>query len=112
MNKQQAKPQVEMYRQGDFVFVRVNEAPPQDAIAEKRTNGKTIVGYGEATGHHHAIASRGAKIVAVGDMRWIVASEPVEITHQEHHVITLPAGVWTVVQERTYHAGNIQRVVD
>jgi hypothetical protein len=101
-----------MYRQGDFMFVHTDETPPEDAQKEQRVQGKAIVGYGEATGHHHAIVSEKADILTIGYMRWIVADEPVEISHQEHHVITLPAGVWTVVQERTYHAGNISRVVD
>lgn len=60
------------YRQGDFFFVEVSDIPAE-AVTEKRDGGKAIVGYGEATGHHHAIAKRDAAIRELEGVRWLVA---------------------------------------
>lgn len=100
-----------MYRQGDFLFVPVNNAP-DNTQAEQRVNGKIIVGYSEATGHHHSIAERETTMLTDGVSRWLVLERDSVIEHQEHQAFTLPQGVYKVVQERTYNAGNIQRVRD
>lgn len=107
--EQQSTPK--QYRQGDFFFVEVTDIP-EAATVEQRDHGKAIVGYGEATGHHHAIAKRDAVIRTLPDMRWLEVPTGAKVTHQEHNTITLPPGKYRIVQERTYHAGNIQRVVD
>jgi hypothetical protein len=101
-----------MYRQGDFLFIPVSTTP--EGEKEKRVGGKLIIGYGEATGHHHATRAKNASIIkGVEGVRWFsVLDVSVEVTHNEHATITIPAGVYEIRQERTYHAGKIQRVID
>lgn len=99
------------YRQGDFLFIKVAEVPAE-AQAEQRVNGKVIVGYGEATGHHHAVLERDASIRTLENMRWLSVPTGADVTHHEHNTITLPPGSYRIVQERTYNAGSIQRVRD
>lgn len=100
-----------MFRQGDFLFVPVEEMPENLAV-EKRVKGKVIVGYGEATGHHHSVADHAATMFTDGVERWLVLERDSVLDHQEHQPFTLPAGVYRVIQEETYHAGKIQRVRD
>lgn len=101
-----------MYRQGDFLFIPVATSP--EGEPEQRVNDKLIIGYGEATGHNHATIAVNASITRSTDgVRWFtVIDAPVDVTHNEHATITIPAGVYEIRQERTYHAGKVQRVTD
>ena len=101
-----------LYRQGDFLFERVDSLP-EEAKTEKKHQGRFVVGFGEVTGHHHSFpATKEAEIKTLEDVRWIVAKAPVSVTHQEHDVINLPEGIYRIVPQRVYERGEIQRVVD
>lgn len=101
-----------IYRQGDILFVKTDENIAAGTVAEKRINGRLIVAAGEATGHHHAIAEKDAEIVATPEIRWLKAPSGANVVHEEHRTIELPSGTYRIVQQRVYHAGKVQRVVD
>lgn len=100
------------YRQGDFLFEEV-ESLPQEAKREKTDKGRFVVGYGEATGHHHSFPATGeGEIKTLDNVRWIEATKLVNITHQEHDTISLPIGLYRIIPQRQYARGEIQRVRD
>lgn len=90
-----------LVRQGD-VLVASTPSIPIDAVAIARDRGRIILAHGEATGHAHAIRSAAADLLGVGDERYLRATEPIVIEHEEHAPIDLPAGEYRVVIQREY----------
>lgn len=103
------------YRQGD-VLVRHVEELPDGARKIKRDEGKVVLAYGEATGHAHAIAERGAELYEVEalEVRFlqILCADGVELAHQEHDTIGLPPGIYEVRRQREYSPEAIRNVAD
>lgn len=105
-----------IYRQGDVLLISV-DAIPRDAKACK-IEGDVILAYGEVTGHAHRLAPQTVKPFAKGGVwsptaeRYIRALEGAQLTHEEHGTITLPAGVYRVVQQREYSPAEIRNVAD
>lgn len=116
------------YRQGDYLLIEPgdfewkNESGvlcrlsiqecPVEATVEKRKQGRCIIGEGEITGHHHAVIEKTASILEKDGLRWLDAPKGAELLHEEHRTIELPSGTYRIVQQRVYHAGKVQRVVD
>lgn len=104
---------MEIYRQGDVLIRRVQSIPGQtEPIA--RDNGRIVLAYGEVTGHAHAIVDEAAELVITDtNERFlrIMNQSGVELRHEEHATITLPAGDYRVVQQREYVAPEIVRQV-
>lgn len=109
-------------RQGDILLIRTESAP---AEFERRAPGKAIVGYGEATGHHHVL-EMAQWVVAPGttddDLRrfaqgerhmpvFVVATEPTTLTHPEHDALTVAPGVWRVIRQTQHVPGDLPRAV-
>ena len=106
-----------MYRQGDVIIIPV-EAFPTNTTEVLRDGGRIILAAGEVTGHHHAIASEGAALLAAPntDDRFlrIMDASGVTLTHEEHAPIVLPAGNYVVRIQREYTSANMPpiRVAD
>ena len=94
-----------MYRQGDVLFLQINEIPTKN----KRRIKSDIVMQGEATGHAHRIVN-GTLWRALNNARWyrtyVKASAGTKIVHEEHGEIELPLGLYLVVRQREYSPGN------
>lgn len=67
------------YRQGDVILVPV-AAIPEGAKALARTNGKTILALGEATGHHHRFESPAATMLRTADGAEYLRIDDVSVT--------------------------------
>ena len=100
-----------IYRQGD-VLIREVLAIPTSAVAVPSENGAVVLAHGEVTGHSHAIGSEFAHLVAEGAQRFLRATRPVALRHEEHGEIILPAGQYEVVIQREYVPGAIRNVAD
>lgn len=102
---------MEMHRQGDILFVRVNENEiPEDAREQK----DGVVAKGEVTGHHHRIkpGAVATLLVAANMAAWIRAKGDTDIVHEEHDTITLPPGDWEVRRQREYEPAGWRQVAD
>lgn len=102
-----------IYRQGDILFVEVNEVVSGRAV--RRKNGHIIVAEGEATGHAHAIKTPGVRMVEVVHQfheHYLVSDRPFEIVHEEHDTVKLPAGTYKVIRQREYSPAEIRTVAD
>lgn len=100
-----------MFRQGDVLIVEVTEEAKGKEIP--RVNGEIVLAYGEATGHHHHIPNKGATLFAVNEnLRMLKTAEEVELRHEEHATIKLPAGNFQVIQQRENTALGWKTVLD
>ena len=100
-------------RQGDIILIRVADAPHG---YEHRPAKRAIVGYGEVTGHHHALTNvewvvapettpadleafaQGTKTLPV----FVVATDETELIHDEHDLHKIAPGVWRVLRQKEW----------
>ena len=103
-----------LIRQGDLLFVPIENIPPGALI---RKSG--IIQEGEVTGHHHRVATvEDAHVYTTEDWDGFHAfvetlERPAEIVHEEHGTVTLPAGSKFAVHiAREYdYLGQVDRQV-
>lgn len=102
------------YRQGDIFIIEVNEDIPSNAKVEDRDNGRIVLAYGEATGHAHAIHNKSATLFALeNNLRLLKTDEEVELVHEEHSTIKLPAKkIFQIIRQRVYTPTRIVTVAD
>ena len=103
--------QATMHRQGDLLFIRVEELP---AHTKK---GSKVLREGEVTGHLHQVATETAEVRDLvrgwgEDLKFVVAEEETQITHDEHGTIVLAPGIWQVVVQREYEPLSESRLVN
>jgi len=102
------------YRQGDIFIIEVNEDIPSNAKIEDRDNERIVLAYGEVTGHAHAIHNKGATLYALeNNLRLLRTEEDVELVHEEHSTIQLPANkTFQIIRQRIYTPERIVTVAD
>ena len=64
--------------------------------------GSIIIGYGEATGHHHRLTVKNPANLIVrqdGDTWYFELLEDGQITHEEHKTIQIKKGIYKKVHE-------------
>lgn len=100
--------------QGDITFI-----PITGKLTGKKEehSGSYIVGYGEATGHHHKVTVANPddlEIVAIEGGYVMRLKSEGTVTHQEHQPITLAPGLYRVGHEREmdYFSMAVRRVID
>ena len=101
-----------MYRQGDVLLVPITETTTAKEVSEE--NGRLILAYGETTGHAHAIMSKRAKLY-LDEERMLLhvnGRMPVNLTHEEHSDLLIPAGRYMVVKQKEYDNGFTIHVTD
>lgn len=108
------KSQIQSYRQGDVLVIPVESIPPAGKLKPvARENGRIILAHGEVTGHAHAITNRVAKFfeTSAGE-RFLDLDTGVDLKHEEHGTIRLPAGKYQVRRQREYSPEAIRNVAD
>lgn len=104
-----------MVRQGDVLITQVDNLPKKAKQVKRDQGDRIILAYGEATGHHHAIADIGVEMFEVAEAaeRWLrVGAKGVVVTHEEHGAVVLPAGDYIVELPEEYSPQEIRRVAD
>lgn len=104
------------FRQGDVMILAVPEIPAE-ALAHKRPSdmGRTVLAYGEVTGHSHSLDARLATGYGASDNAFWLAVEPgAVLTHEEHSSAVIPNDVkfLRVIRQREYSAAGERRVAD
>jgi hypothetical protein len=98
------------FRQGDVFVIKVAELPKKVKPLQK-DKGRTVLEYGEVTGHAHAISDPEVLMFASEDnRRFLVIDEKkspkgAQLKHEEHATIDIPAGTYEVRRQHTYSAG-------
>lgn len=99
------------YRQGDVMLVAAEI--PKGSKPGLRDQDRIVLAYGEVTGHAHAIADPACAIfVGSHGTPYIRAKKAVELKHEEHGTIKVPAGSYRVVRQREYSPEAIRQVAD
>ncbi len=97
---------VTFIRQGDLLFVPVEKSPAWLGLENRKPEPGGIIARGEATGHHHQLASvEDAEVFDLGfDNLFVrVGPEGVSIVHEEHRPVTLaPNTLYQVHHAREY----------
>ena len=99
----------DMARQGDILFVRVEQLP-QDLKKAK----DQIIALGEVTGHSHRIAEAvGVEVLEdkAGD-KFVKVADRADVVHQEHGPIALGPGNWKAARQQEYTPKEPVRVRD
>lgn len=108
-------------RQGDVLVKRTRKQPTAQAKPVV-DNGRTILAYGEVTGHAHQVVG---VAIANGDpvpaqqlfeepdgTRLLVVRRDAELRHEEHGTIALSKGTYEVIRQREYEPEGIRNVAD
>ena len=90
-------------RQGDVMLIPVQSIPDDAERIVLRTE-RIVLVEGEATGHHHSVATADAELYATADeaQRYLRVTRETALTHQEHPSIVYPPGDYLVFQKREY----------
>ena len=97
---------MEMYRQGDVLFTKVEELP--EGLERKRNN---IVVEGEVTGHAHRLLDGVIWMNVLGAM-YLEVVRATRVVHEEHNAIYLEPGIYQVTRQREYSPEAIRLVLD
>ena len=97
------------YQQGD-VTIKPVDAIPAGATG---TNGR-ILAEGEATGHKHLAEAENVALYLHEGTLYMSAPTGTTVVHEEHRVITVPAGDYQIgiVREFDHFSGVTHRVFD
>lgn len=115
---------MKIIRQGD-VLVKRTRKTPSAAAKVVLDNGRTILAYGEVTGHAHEVVPEIMDPVAGGDpvpaqqlfeepdgTRLLVVKGPAVLRHEEHAPLSIPGGTYEVIRQREYSPEAIRNVAD
>lgn len=101
-----------LIRQGDILFKPIPRTTPAtskwdlmtlDAQTVKRQGGDVIVAAGEATGHHHRIATKKVVMYRDGTRTYLkVPKGGANLTHEEHEKLFIPEGWYEIENQREY----------
>lgn len=86
---------------GDVLLQEIEELP-EGVKRVARENGRIILARGEATGHNHAIAERGAILYELKGDLYLEVTEPVTIIHEEHRPLEIPEGIYQIGRVKEY----------
>lgn len=133
---------VKVVRHGDVILVRLDSAPSGLEFSDvPADNGRTVLAYGEVTGHSHALKASEATLVKtkhspkvsswlkgivknVGNVESCIAANGNEIEflnvvkngavldHQEHPPVALDEGCYLVIHQQEYSPGEVKQVRD
>lgn len=109
-------------RQGD-VLVTTTRKTPSRAATVIHDQGRTILAYGEVTGHAHEVIVDAPPMT--GDdvptqqlfqepdgTRLLVVRGPATLRHQEHAPLHIPVGTYEVIRQREYTPQGLRNVAD
>ena len=110
-----------MYRQGDVLIVALDAIPsdqiqyaeiPHDAVSVPRGPHGFALADGKATGHTHRIDSEHASLYQLDGVRFLCASAPVDLMHEEHGTIVIRPGAYRVTGHHEAQPGELPRQVE
>lgn len=91
--KKSAKTNVFQLQQGDVYFERVDSIPTE-ATHKTADNGiAKVFAYGEATGHcHQPDVADSVELYELDGVMYVRVKADVNVVHEEHRAVQLPAG--------------------
>lgn len=105
---------IKVKRQGDVVLIMQESKPTEKLDVQKPVKGKTILAFGEVTGHFHGMSATLTRQYKAADGKeYLEVDAPTSLTHQEHAPIEFEPGFYEkrICREYDQELG-IRRVVD
>lgn len=104
-------------RQGDVLVVKLSpeEAAMLPNLVEVENDGnRTVLAYGEVTGHAHALYGDVAVKLwdPVSGDEYVQVNEDAPLSHEEHSKVSLPKSLYKVIIQRQYIPGSYRNVAD
>lgn len=101
-------------RQGDVGIARLEKPIDVSKLTLiEPINGRNILAYGEATGHHHSAIANKTELYQLNAQTMLLrVLEEVEIEHQEHSFIELLPGDYEIHPQFEYDPEGERRVTD
>ena len=93
-----------LYRQGDVLLRRV-DGTPAPLVPVAREEGRIVLAHGETAGHAHAIDApedEATFLSAADNRRFLTLMADVDLRHEEHVAIRVPAGTYEVIRQREW----------
>ena len=107
---------MKQFRQGDVLTIKSDKTTPKEAKPVAQVAGRTVLAYGEATGHHHSFGGKGPLLFRRDDSALTsylaIEGVPSALQHQEHGEIVHAPGKYEVRQQRQWTLERVRRVVD
>lgn len=105
------------YRQGDVLMMDIDEKLLAADLGDEvpKDQGKTVLAYGEVTGHSHAISVKSAahfKAKSSALKTYLRLVEPVSLRHEEHGEIPIKEKTKEISIQRQWTTERIKPVVD
>lgn len=107
-----------MGAQGDVLFIKVDELPPNIIHGQDAKDGRIVVAHSE-TGHHHVAMAENIRLYATQDPMvsyLAVESAYADIVHERpfdtHATLRFAAGVWMVKRQREAAPEGWRQVAD
>lgn len=103
-----------IFRQGDVMIKACTKPKEKNLVrVDSSVPGRTVLAYGEVTGHHHSLDANVASLFSTAaGVTVLEVKEDTELTHQEHATIPLIKGWYEVSIQRQYAPDAIRRVLD
>lgn len=106
-----------IFRQGDVLLHKVKALPKNVTEVPVTEDGKVILAWGEATGHHHRIENvikdnPKVRLWSADAERFLQVLVKCELRHEEHTSITLEPGIYKLPTQVEYTPKELRRVVD
>jgi hypothetical protein len=104
-----------IYRQGDVLLRRVAQLPAVDLVEIPRERNRIVLAHVEFNGHAHAIDApiEEATFLSARDQRrFLRLVRDVDLRHEEHATINLPAGTYEVIQQREWTDAKHQEEIE
>lgn len=107
-----------MFRQGDVLVIPIKSVP---TTAQRSSEARVILAYGEVTGHAHEVITADPAVALPAALLmtdpttnevYLLVEGPCQLTHQEHGTIALAPGAYKVVRQREYSPEAIRQVAD
>lgn len=99
-------------RQGDVVLIPINSVDLKQAEEIQPDKDRTILAYGEVTGHAHALPASCTKQFKIGSQEFLKVEKMSTLRHEEHDPIDVPAGLYEKKIAREYTPAGVRKVVD
>lgn len=104
-----------LIQQGDVLFIMVDTMPEDMTQRPCSLPGLVIFAEGEASGHHHSCRADDVTLYErMNGTLWCKVKKEVEVTHQEHDSVRLPAGEYRIgiVREIDPFSHAIRTIID
>lgn len=103
------------YRQGDILIMNptIDFELTQDKIVNHQPdNNRTVLEFGEVTGHAHAVADKTAVLYEWNGDRLLDIKSNTAVKHEEHNAIKLAPSKKEVRRQTQYTPAELRNVAD